>query len=341
MESGEIRSRAPTRIGIAGGGTDIPAFFDKNGGACLNVGISLYSYTSFKRIPTNHTKIISYDWNFERDITDLKIEGNMNTANNVDVVKACMTHARLNPKNGYEIIISSSAKKNSGLAGSSALLVSMLASMKNHAGHSMMDKNKFVLEAYDIERIKLNRAGGMQDQCVSVFGGANFIEFRKERLDINPLRLSSDILCELHSSMLLFELPYQRECQASKIEEKKIKNMADNVDYLTQIKQYAYDSKQALLKGDMEWLGILMDSSWAIKRKMEGVSTKDIDRTYALAKSVGAYGGKLCGAGGGGSMVFLCPLEKRKNIINMMEQTGCKQTHFDFDYNGVHSWRTD
>lgn len=340
MASSELRARAPTRISLAGGGSDLPTFFLNNGGgACLNMGISLYSYTSFKRIPTRFTRIISYDWNFEKNITDLNIEGDLNTIDNVDAVKAVMKSASLNPKNGYEIIISSTAKKNSGLAGSSALIVSLMASMKNYSGHSMIDRDNITLEAYDIERVKLGRVGGYQDQACSVYGGVNFMEFNKNKINIYPLRLSSDILCELHSSLLLFELPVQREVQASKIEEKKIENMDDNIEYLKQIRTLAYSSKQALLKGDTETLGRLMDSSWIVKRRMDGVSTKEIDHLYNLGKEAGAYGGKLCGAGGGGSMTFLCPLEKRKNIINAMEAAGCRQTHFDFDSMGMHSWR--
>jgi D-glycero-alpha-D-manno-heptose-7-phosphate kinase len=336
------KGRSCTRIGLAGGGSDIPEFFKENGGAVLNVGINIYSYTSMEPLfGCKYTEVISHDWGFSRKITNLDLEFNTNKKNNVDVVKAVMKHCGLNPKDGYRFIISSAAAKNSGLAGSSALLTSIMGSIYLYSNKPIINRARLARDAIHIEREVLNRYGGNQDQWASVFGGFNFIEFSKNETTICPLRFENDLLCELHSSMLLFELPKSRKVSASIIEKKKIDNMKDNTENLIEIKECAYAMRHNIIRGDIEALGQILECNWEAKKKMDSVSNKEIDYFHNVGITAGAFGGKLCGAGGGGNMFFICPLENRKNIISEMTKIGCKQLNFDFDQMGLVAWRTD
>ena len=339
-----IKSRAPSRIGIGGGGSDLPSFFNEHGGAVLNVGINLYSYTTFAKNGKKSTQVISHDWDIDRDIDDLTLEFGKNSDTNVDIVKAVMEYAKVNPKDGYRLIVHSAAPKNSGLAGSSALVVSLMAAIFNAAGHPLMDRDKLARTAYHIEREVLKRAGGYQDQYAAVFGGFNFIELKKEKIRMFPLRLESDLISELHSSMLLFETPVPRTETASSVEERKdsdLKKGGESVEYMKKIRDCAYGMKDALINGDVKTMGELLNESWMEKKKLPGVTQPAIDRMYSACMEAGAYGGKLCGAGGGGFLFFMSDIAERKKIINAMAKQGARLVNFDFDFNGMVTWRTE
>jgi len=336
------KARSPCRIGLAGGGSDIREFYKEYGGAVMNVGISLYSYCQMEKLyeGEKYTEIIAPDWGFSRKIDDLNLEFEANKKTNVDIIKAVMLKYRINPKQGYRFNLSSQAPKNSGLAGSSALLCSIMGSVFNQVNRPMVNKARISREAIDIERSILKRHGGDQDQWASVYGGFNFIEFSKNETSICPLRLENDLLAELHSSMLLFEIPIQRKVSASVIEKKKIDSMKDNVETLMKIREGAYALRHHLLRGDIEAIGIIVDGCWQLKKKLEGVSSKEIDHYYNIGMKAGAMGGKLCGAGGGGSIFYIAPFENRAKIIKKMTQAGCKNIPFDFDMKGMVSWGT-
>ncbi len=338
-----IKARAPSRIGIGGGGSDLPSFFDSYGGAVLNVAINLFSYTKMWRTETGKTHITSHDWEIERDIEDLGLEFELNKKDNVDMVRAVMKSASLSPKDGYEMVIHSMSPKNAGLAGSSALIVSLLGAMFNIAGKPMMNRDTFAKTAYDIERQMLKRPGGYQDQYAAVFGGFNFIEFGKE-INIYPLRLEEDLVSEWHSSMMLFETPFPRKIFAHEVERKKddeVKKGGKSIEYLKKIKEYAYGMRNSLVRGDVKNLGELLHLSWLEKKKLPGVSSNDIDLLYDTAKQNGAYGGKLCGAGGGGFLFVVCDIADRKKISNALAKKGARFVNFDYDFEGMVSWRTN
>lgn len=307
----------------------------------MGCGINIYSYCSLEPLyEVGYTEIISHDWGFSRKINNLKLEFDSNKKNNVDIVKAVMKQCGLNPQEGYRFILSSYASANSGLAGSSALLCAIMGSIYSYANRPILNRARFARDAINIERDILKRAGGSQDQIYSTVGGFSFTEFTKNEITTCPLRFENDLLAELHSSMLLFELPIQRTVSASVIEAKKIKNMEGNVEILKEIRECAYAMRHNITRGDIEALGQLLEINWEAKKRLEGVSNKKIDYYHDIGIKAGAIGGKLCGAGGGGSMFFICPFENRKNIINKMTQAGCRQIPFDFDSMGMVAWRT-
>jgi D-glycero-alpha-D-manno-heptose-7-phosphate kinase len=253
-----------------------------------------------------------------------------------------MQESNINPLDGYEIITFSSAPKNSGLAGSSALLVSILIAMLNISNQQILDKKLLAEKAIKIEREVLKRSGGYQDQYATVFGGFNFIEFKKDDIRNYPLRLSNELTYELHSSMLLFETPHQREIMASQIEKEKEKDIdigGESIEHLKLIKEYAYKMKNYLIRGDIKNLGEMLHLSWLEKKCLPGVENKFIDRLYEISREKGAYGGKICGAGGGGFLFLISDLDKRKDIIVTLEKQNCKLVNFNFDFDGATTWK--
>ena len=343
MKSLYIKARAPSRIGIGGGGSDLPSFFQAHNGAVLNAAINLYSYTKLSKNGAGSARIVSHDWEIIRDITELKLEFEGNKKDNVDIVKAVMGECGLDPKDGYELLIHSMAPKNSGLAGSSALIVSLLSAMFNMAGKPMLDRDMFAKTAYKIEREVLRRPGGYQDQYAAVFGGFNFLEFSKSGIRAYPLRLEEDLISEWHSSMMLFETPFPREAMAHDVERKKeaaLRSGGESVEHMGKIRDYAYGMKDALISGDSRKLGELLHLSWEEKRMLPGVTFKEFDTLYGIAKANGAYGGKLSGAGGGGFLFLVCDVSDRKKITNALAKKGARLVNFDFDFEGMVSWRT-
>lgn len=339
-----IKARAPSRIGIGGGGSDLPAFFEQHGGAVLNVAINMFSYTKLLEAGGAATRVISHDWGIERSFDNLDFELDLEKKDNMDIVKAAMAASGLSPKGGYELTIHSMSPKNSGLAGSSALVVSLLAAMFNAAGKPMMDRDRFARTAYDIERRVLHRPGGYQDQYAAVYGGFNFMEFSKDSLKMYPLRLEEDLVSEWHSAMMLFETPYPRKAFAHEVERKKdedLKKGGQSVETMRNLRDHAYGMKDALIRGDVRVLGELLHQSWLEKKSLPGVSFPEIEKLYDVAKGAGAYGGKLCGAGGGGFLFIVCDVADRKKISNALAKEGARFANFDFDFEGMVSWRTD
>ncbi len=338
-----IKARAPSRIGIGGGGTDLPVFFEKYGGAVLNVAINLFSYTKMERIGEKCVQVVSHDWEVDRKITDFGIEFDSNRKDNVDVVKAAMSVAGLDPMGGYKLTIHSTSPRNSGLAGSSALVASILAASYTMAGKPLLDRDEFAKAAYTVEREMLKRPGGYQDQYAAVFGGFNYIEFGKDGIRISPLRLEEDVVSEWHSSMMLFDTPFLRQNFAHDVERKKsedIERGGESVEYLKKMKGYAEEMRSCLIKGEVRELGGLLDLSWGEKKRLPGVTNPDIDRIYDACKRGGAYGGKLCGAGGGGFIFVVCDVAERMNIMKEMAKEGAHLVNFDFDFEGMVAWRT-
>jgi D-glycero-alpha-D-manno-heptose-7-phosphate kinase len=215
--------------------------------------------------------------------------------------------------------------------------------MFNLAGKPMMNREAVAKTATHIEREVLRRSGGCQDQYAAVFGGFNFIEFSKERIKPSPLRLQEDLVSEWHSSMMLFETPVQRSEHAHFIETKKendIHSGGESIEHIKRIRDLAYKMKDSLISGDVAGLGRQLHESWEEKRKLPGVEAPGIAKLYEIARKNGAYGGKLCGAGGGGFLFVVCDVSERQRIANALAREGARLVNFNFDFEGMVSWRT-
>jgi D-glycero-alpha-D-manno-heptose-7-phosphate kinase len=196
--------------------------------------------------------------------------------------------------------------------------------------------------AYDIERKEIGIKGGYQDQFSSVFGGFNYIEFLRDgKVIVNPLRISQDSIKELECHLLLCYTGGTR--LSANIIKRQIEDFKDgkNVEVLHQQKRMAFDMKNALLRAELDSFGHMLDDVWQSKKEMtKGITTPEIDKLYRAARSAGAMGGKILGAGGGGYLLLYCDYRKRHEVAKTMNSAGAEPRPFSFVKDGLTVWRT-
>ncbi len=337
----KYRSKAPFRIGLAGGGTDVSPYSDQYGGAILNATVNLFAYTTI--IPRNDGKIIikAVDRNEELvfdSSNELPINGTLDLQKGVynRIVKEFSKE-----KLSFEMITSMDVASGSGLGTSSTLVVSILGAFVEWFKLPLGEYDIAQL-AYDIERVDLKMAGGKQDQYAATFGGINFMEFYEgNKVIVNPLRIRSELLNELQFNLILFYTQTSRE--SAKIIETQVVNAKDKKDKPVQamhlVKKLAFDMKEALLKDNMHHIGKILYDSWINKKRMaNGITTPLIDEIYNTALEAGATGGKISGAGGGGFMIFYCDNDKRYEVIEALKQYGGESKRFEFNKSGLTTW---
>ncbi|MCF8298733.1 MAG: dehydrogenase [Saprospiraceae bacterium] len=335
------RSKAPLRLGLAGGGTDVAPYSDIYGGAILNVTISMYAYATIK--PLKNGKIIFHAIDkgerFEFDsVEELLINGELDLHRGIynrvvkDFVKKALS---------FELTTYVDAPPGSGLGTSSTLVVAILGAFTEWLKLPLGEYDLAHL-AYDIERVDLNMAGGKQDQYAATFGGVNFMEFYdNDKVIVNPLRIRQTYLNELAYNLVLYYTETSR--LSSTIIENQQKNVnAKNVKSLEamhKLKEQSIMMKEALLKGDIHKVGEILDFGWRYKKEMaEGITNPLIDDIYETAIKNGATGGKISGAGGGGFIFFYCPNNTRSNVIEALEKFGGHVKRYDFTDKGLFTW---
>lgn len=336
-----IRSKSPLRIGLAGGGSDVSPYSDIYGGAILNATISIFAHATI--IPRNDGKIIihSIDKNEKLELksgTRLEIDGELSLHKGIynRIVKD-FTKKPLS----FELLTHVEAPPGSGLGTSSTLVVTILGAFAEWLQLPLGEYDLAHL-AYKIERVDLNMSGGKQDQYAATFGGINFMEFYKDdKVIVNPLRIKSNYLAELSHNLVLYYTGTSRlsskiiEAQQKSVSSKNIKS----IEATDKLKEQAIMMKEAILKGDIDKTGEILDFGWRFKKQMaSGISNKMIDEIYEKAMKAGATGGKISGAGGGGFMIFYCPGNNKFKVIDTLEKFGGLVNRYEFTTNGLSSW---
>jgi len=337
-----VRSRAPLRLGLAGGGTDVAPYSDLFGGAVLNATISMYAYATI--IPRSDGKIILYSVDkgerYEASgLGELPPDGRLDLLKGIynRVVKE-FSHEPLS----FELQTYVDAPPGSGLGTSSTLVVTVLGAFAEWLGIPMGEYDLARL-AYEIERIDLNMLGGKQDQYAATFGGVNFMEFFKDdKVIVNPLRIKTEYLHELSHNLVLFNTRTSRI--SSTIIERQARNVSHNniktIEATHRLKEQALMMKDALLRGEIDKVGEILDFGWENKKLMAtGISNPKIDEIYEVARANGASGGKISGAGGGGFMILYCPGNSRYDVIEALAAYGGSSQHYDFTHSGLTSWK--
>lgn len=336
---GVIRSRAPLRISLGGGGTDVSPYPETNGGAVISTTIDRYAYVTIKTNQDSNLRVFSQDYDLLeifRSVSDIQYNGKL------DLIKAALKFLKVN-ETRMDIILSVDSPPGSGLGSSSALTVALIGALTKFKNENMTLYD-IADSACKIEREEAGIKGGMQDQYAAAFGGFNFIEFRSNSVVVNPLRLRLEIQNELLASMILCDTGVTR--LSAKILDRQIRSTTENqqtvMESLHYIKQLAYNMKDSLIKGNLKELGELLHSSWEYKKRLYREITNDyIDKLYSKAISAGAIGGKLLGAGAGGHILFLCQLENRQKIVKELKSGGCQIVKFNFDSNGLETWQVN
>ena len=337
-----IRSRAPLRIGLAGGGTDVSPYSEIFGGAILNATVSLYACASLEPLDTGMIELVregdSESKKFEKT-TELPCEGEFQLM--AGVYNRIVKQFKTGPLS-FRLTTGIEAPQGSGLGTSSTLVVAILGAFVEWL-NLPLGLYDIAHLAYEIERVDLAMTGGKQDQYAATFGGINFLEFFPEdKVIVNPLHLKNEIRNELEFCTLLYFTDTQR--QSSSIISEQVQNVKDkntvSVEAMHNLKAQAHQMKDCLLRGELDKVGDILHFGWQNKKKMaKSVSNPLVDNIYQSALSAGAKGGKISGAGGGGFMFFYCPGNNKISVARALEKFGGKVQSFRFTDDGLCRWK--
>ena len=335
------RSKAPLRIGLAGGGTDVSPYSDQYGGAILNATISLSAHASIEPIESNEIIIESLDQKQTQQFDwakELPIDGTL------DLLKGVYNRIQKDytiPAGGFRLSTFVDAPAGSGLGTSSTLVVAIIGAFTEMLKLPLGDYD-IAHYAYEIERTDLKLAGGKQDQYAATFGGVNFMEFYEDdKVIVNPLRIRPEYLHELQNNLVLYFTSTSRESATIIKEQQKNVNEKNekSIEAMHQLKEQAKRMKEALLRGRLHEIGEILDFGFQQKRLMaHNISNKGIEEIYNAAIQAGATGGKISGAGGGGFMTFYCPKNTRYKVIETLESFGGYCKNYQFTKHGLTTW---
>jgi len=336
-----IRSKAPLRIGLAGGGTDVSPYSDLYGGAILNATIDLYAYASLEPLDNGTIefcidgtdKTLSLESQSELPI----VEG---FELFIGVYNRLVKQYKLKPLS-FRLTSYIEAPQGSGLGTSSTIVVSLIGVFTEWL-KLPLGKYDIAHLAYEIERIDLKMSGGKQDQYAATFGGVNYMEFLAgDQVIVNPLQLKDEVLYELEFNLLLYFTATQR--LSATIINEQVKNVNEknerSVEAMHNLKEQAQQMKDSLLRGELHKIGEILHFGWTNKKQMaKSISNALIDEVYAVALSAGASGGKISGAGGGGFMFFYCPAVTKIKVARAIESLGGRVQSFKFTREGLTTW---
>lgn len=340
-----VRARAPLRLGLAGGGTDVAPYCDLHGGFVMNAAIDKYAYAMVQESADKYWRLESLDhdkhWSGQQGGLD-----DMTMPNEVRLLAGCYRRISRDYLNNELLPIHlrtwSDAPPGSGLGSSSTLVVAIITALAEYFSLPLGEYEIAHL-AYEIERKDLGLSGGKQDQYAAAFGGFNFMEFHPEdRVIVNPLRIKEWVARELEASLVLYFTGVSRE--SARIIDEQVKNASSgggrSVEAMHELKQEAVLMKEALLKGDFDAFAATFQRGWqAKKRTAHSISNPMIDEVERVAMSNGARATKVSGAGGGGFMMFVCDPRDRIRLVRMLNAQGGKLLDFHFNPQGAVAWR--
>lgn len=338
-----VRARAPLRLGLAGGATDLPDYCNTYGGAVLNATIDRYAYAHL-------TLRDAGDIVFKAD--DLGQEERLPRSLDFDITEGLVLHRAVyrhmmveyNQAQALPMTITTTidVPAGSGLGASSSLTVALISAFA-HAMQLPLGPYEVARLAFDIERRQLAMAGGMQDQYAASFGGLNFIEFLKDEMGVivNPLRLRRSVLNEFESSLVACFSGQSRN--SSKIILQQLRGIKSldlsKLESMHEIKRHAQSMKIKLIAGDINGVAEILKKSWLSKRQTAAnVSTGVVDQLMSIAFANGAMAGKVSGAGGGGFIMFVTDPERRLGLIRELNAAGGEASAVKLTFDGAEAW---
>lgn len=337
-----IRSKAPLRLGLAGGGSDVSPYSDLYGGLILNATINLYAYCTIEETSEQYIHIDAYDAEYHADLpiaSAWEIDGNATLLKGV--YNRLMRDYQL-PLSSFRITTYNDAPAGSGLGTSSTMVVAILKAFIEWRGLPLGDYEIARL-AYEIERKDLMLSGGKQDQYAAAFGGFNYMEFlQNDIVIVNPLKVKRWIIDELEASLVLYFTGKSRSSAAIIEQQKKntTSGVTKSIEAMHRIKQSAIDMKLAVLKGDTNEFARVLGQAWEDKKKMaDAITNPVIEEAFRVAKEAGAKCGKVSGAGGGGFIMFMVDPIHKKDVINALAQLDGFTMPFNFTDGGAHGWK--
>jgi D-glycero-alpha-D-manno-heptose-7-phosphate kinase len=321
-----IVARAPVRITLAGGGTDIKSYYQRTPGFLIAAGINKYSWVMANK---GYYDYIHLKYSKEEKIDAVKEISH-------PIFREMLLYFKC--KEPIELVSMADYPIGSGLGTSGSFSVALAQCLCDYFGVKPTYKKEIAEIACHIEIDVLKDPIGKQDQYATSFGGINGYTFNKDgSVEVTPIFLDISIL---NGNLLLFDTQIPRK--SSYVLTDQVKEMeagGEVIKKLDEVKAMAYETKKLLETNKLDDWGFLLNDYWQLRKKFSSkVSNPLIDEAYETALKNGALGGKLQGAGGGGFLMFYCPVNKER-LIGVMTKMGLKHLPFKFDFEGVKSWR--
>lgn len=339
----KFRAKAPLRLGLAGGGTDVAPYSEEFGGMVLNATVSLYAHCTVEE--RRDGKVV-----FEALDMDLRFESEATNALPTDHPLGLLAQVYNRIVNdhcngqafGVTVLTFADVPPGSGLGSSSTLVVTALTALAEFK-RLPLGEYEIAHLAYEIERVDLGLAGGKQDQYAATFGGVNLMEFyANDRVIINPLRLRSSAIAELEASLILFYSGRSRSSASiigEQVENVRSKNQT-SIEGMHGLKEQARAMKEALLLGDFHAFGEQLRKGWQSKRLIaHNISNSQIDDVLTSAVECGALGGKISGAGGGGFIMIAVPPERKPAVLSCLKTFPGQLFNCTLTQEGARAWK--
>jgi len=321
-----IISRAPFRISLGGGGTDLPSYSSRYGGFLIGAGISKYVYISVNRrfydsirLSYSQTEIVDRVQDIQHDIFR-------------------ETFKFLGIDRGVEAVSVADMPANAGLGSSSCFTVALLNALHAYR-REYVSPDRLAAEACHIELELLGQPIGKQDQYMAAFGGITCLTFdRSGAVEVEPLRLPENLVADLKYRLVMLYTGKERNApEILREQDRKTRELdAATIDALHRIKEIGLETRRQLERGNIDALGELMDTHWNVKKTLSSAVSDDfLNQCYDTARRHGALGGKIMGAGGGGFFLFYVDPGRKGDLLDAMGMIGLKHVLFDFDFQGA------
>jgi D-glycero-alpha-D-manno-heptose-7-phosphate kinase len=320
-----IITRSPLRVSLGGGGTDLPSYSREHGGFVIAGAIDKYVYINI------HPRFVD---GFLLKYSQLEEAASIDQIHH-PIIRECLRFLNIRQRN-LEITSMADIPAGTGLGSSGSFTTALLKALHTYK-KGVVNPQQLAEEACHIEIDILNEPVGKQDQYIAAHGGITCFEFAKDgSVTPSPLVISEETLFNLEDNLLLFFTGYSRPAGAILKDQDEKSRRADPkmLDNLHFVKELAYSTRTALEKGDAPEFGRLMNVHWEYKKnRSAGMSNANIDAWYQCARSNGASGGKLIGAGGGGFLMFYA--EDKVRLRHAMREEGLREVRFRFDFEGT------
>ena len=330
----KIISRAPTRIGLIGGGTDVDPFTSQYGGEIISLAISLYHRITL--VPRDDRNIFIENLGEIRQLSLDKTFPDYGEDKKFDLVYAIIKYFKKDLKTGFNLYDRFEGQHSAGLGSSGAAAVAIIGAFDQWLSLKLT-KKEIALLAWEMETKELKWVSGKQDQLAAAFGGVNLMTFGKNNsFSVKPLKLSPQVKLELNHWLVLCFTGGSRHSSELQKQLKQGMSEKDKIQALLDLKSATSKFHHFLLQEKWAQLGEILNYAWLNKKRSNPVASNErLDFLYNLAFECGALGGKVMGAGGEGHMFFLCPPLKQKQLISALEAEGVQVINFNIDETGL------
>ena len=336
-----VRARAPIRLDLAGGWTDVPPFSAREGGAVVNATINRFCHVTARRTARGLVlRSEDFDETVRAESLEALPEGGALELLRASLLVAAEHGLKAGEDVGLELTVRTDAPPGSGTGSSASVGVALAGAISAALGEPLA-AHEAALRAIRAERAYLKVAGGTQDQFAAAHGGLSYMSFHDPVAHVSALPLAPDTIAELEGRLALVYTGVSRVSGdiVANVMGAYEEGVPRAVDALRALRRLAGDVKHALLKGDVDALGPALAENWRCQKDLHpSVTNEHIDKLMAVAQNAGALGGKALGAGGGGCLLFLGAADATSAIRRALVEAGATALDFSLERGGLRTW---